>query len=317
MSTLVRKPTAIVGAGAVGTAFARALAAHRIPLTAIVSRTQADAKALADRVQAPQASTDVADVPARTTRVLFCVPDDALSSVAHTLAETPHRTAPWIAFHPSGAHPAEVLAPLRACGARLLSAHPLQTIPPGTPPSAFQGIQMTIEGDAEALTYGEALARLLGALPQRLASADKPLYHLAAVLASNGLVALLTTAQHVWQAAGLDPDDAFAALAPLIDTTWANVQRNGPAALTGPAARGDDATIDTHLRALRQTCTSESLSPLLDDASAEALYAALTETMLRIQQSQDRLSDDAAARVRARLRSARTPDLSGNDTAST
>mgnify|MGYP000066986681 CR=1 FL=1 len=316
MSTLVRKPTAIVGAGAVGSAFARALAAHRVPLTTIVSRTLADAEALADRVQAPHTSTDVADIPARTTRVLFCVPDDTLSAIAQVLAETPHRTAPWVALHPSGAHPAQVLAPLRACGANLLSAHPLQTIPPETPPSAFQGIRMTIEGDAEALAYGEAFARLLGATPQRLASNAKPLYHLAAVLASNGLVALLAMAQHVWQAAGLAPDDAFDALAPLIETTWANVQRNGSAALTGPAARGDDATIATHLRALSETRSSEMPPPLLHDASAEALYAALTEIMLRIQQSQDRLSPEDVSRVRARLRSASLPDFSGDDSAS-
>lgn len=314
MSTLVRKPTAIVGAGAVGTAFARALAAHHVPLTTIVSRTPADAETLADRVQAPRASTNVADIPARTTRVLFCVPDDVLSGIAHELSQTPHRTDPWVALHPSGAHPAQVLAPLRTCGATLLSAHPLQTVPPGTPPSAFQGIRMTIEGDAEALAYGEAFARLLGATPQRLASNAKPLYHLTAVLASNGLVALLAMAQHAWQAAGLDPDDAFAALAPLIETTWANVQRNGSRALTGPAARGDDATIATHLRALRDACASESSSSLLHESSAETLYTALTETMLRIQQSHGHLSDEDADRVRARLR---FPDSPVDDSTAT
>jgi predicted short-subunit dehydrogenase-like oxidoreductase (DUF2520 family) len=175
---------------------------------------------------------------------------------------------------------------------------------------------MTIEGDAEALAYGEALARLLGTSPQRLASDAKPLYHLAAVLASNGLVALLAMAQHVWQAAGLAPDSAFDALAPLIETTWANVQRDGSAALTGPAARGDDATIATHLRALSEARSSEMPPPLLHDASAEALYAALTEIMLRIQQSQDRLSPEDVSRVRDRLRSASLPDVSGDESAS-
>lgn len=301
MSTSVCVPTAVVGAGAVGTALAVALARHDVPIAAVISRNQADAEALAERVQAARATTAFAHLPARTARVLFCVPDDALSRAAQDLADRPHRTAPWIAMHPSGAHPARVLAPLRACGAALLSAHPLQTIPPGTTPDAFAGVQMTLEGDPEALPYGHALAQLLGATPRRLASDAKPLYHLAAVLASNGLVALLATAQHVWEAAGLPAEEALQALAPLIDTTWRNVQREGAAALTGPAARGDDATIAAHLQALHQAAASDTAPALLRNAPADALYAALTRAMLRIQQDRGLLSEADAARVRRRL----------------
>lgn len=316
MSTSVRAPTAVVGAGAVGTALAGALARHDVPITAVISRSQADAEALAERVQAARATTAFAHLPARTARVLFCVPDDALSRAAQDLADCPHRTAPWIAMHPSGAHPAQVLAPLRTCGAALLSAHPLQTIPPGTPPDAFAGAQMTLEGDPEALPYGHALARLLGATPRRLASDAKPLYHLAAVLASNGLVALLATAQHVWEAAGLPAEEALQALAPLVDTTWRNVQRDGASALTGPAARGDDATIATHLQALQQVAASDTAPALLQNASADALYTALTRAMLRIQQDRGLLSDADAARVRRRLSDPAPEDAASGDAAS-
>lgn len=312
----IREPTAIVGAGALGQTLAHALAEHAIPLTAIISRTQADAEALATHVNAPRASNRVANLPAETTRVLFCVPDAQLSDVARSLAETPHRTAPWMVVHFSGAHPANVLKPLRTCGAALLSAHPLQTFTPATPPSAFEGIQMTIEGDAEALSYGEALAQELGATPQRLSSKAKPLYHLAAVLASNGLVALLVLAQRVWAAADLNPDEAFAALAPLIETTWANVQRDGAAALTGPAARGDDATIAAHLRALQSLNAHKEDAPS-SDHTVEMLYATLTEVMLRIQQDQDALSKVDAGRVRTVMRHVRMPPSAKNDTPET
>jgi predicted short-subunit dehydrogenase-like oxidoreductase (DUF2520 family) len=258
-------------------------------------------------VQISRATTDITALPDRTTRVLFCVPDDELAHAAQALARAPHRQiqqhdTPWIAAHVSGAHPAQTLAPLRACGAILLSIHPLQTFTAATPPGAFSGIQMTIEGDDDAQAYGDALARLLGAIPQHITSNAKPLYHLSAVLASNGLVALLATARHVWQAAGLPRDDAFKALAPLVDTTWANVQRNGSAALTGPAARGDAATIAAHLRALKRVCSSGSAPALLRDNAAETLYTALTDTMLRIQHAQDALSEDDARRVRKHMR---------------
>ena len=72
-------------------------------------------------------------------------------------------------------------------------------------------------------------------------------YHAAAVIASNHLVALLGQAERVAAAAGV-PLEAYL---DLVRATVDNVAELGPAAaLTGPAARGDWATIDHHLAVL-------------------------------------------------------------------
>ncbi len=72
-------------------------------------------------------------------------------------------------------------------------------------------------------------------------------YHAAAAIASNHLVALLGQAERVGATAGVP----FEALMALVRATVHNVDELGPAAaLTGPAARGDNDTIDRHRAAL-------------------------------------------------------------------
>ena len=282
-SSLTHCPTAIIGAGAVGQALAHALARQGIPVVAIISRTASRAEGLAHAVNARQFGSDSAALPPSVERVLICVPDDAIATVACVLV-------PWIkecghdiiVAHTSGAHAAQVMHPVQEAGAQILSMHPLQTFTRSTSPTAFEGIQLTLEGDSKACAYGEALARCIGARPARIATEAKPLYHLTAVLASNGLVALLAVARHIWQEAGLDPDTVFRALQPLVETTWQNVQDHGTEALTGPAARGDAATIKTHLEALSQTEQSQ----LHFD-----VYKALTTVMVRLQQDLATSSD--------------------------
>ena len=72
-------------------------------------------------------------------------------------------------------------------------------------------------------------------------------YHAAACIASNHLVALMGQVERVAASAGLDLD-AFVGLARAALTDVAEL---GPAAaLTGPAARGDEATLDRHRQTL-------------------------------------------------------------------
>ena len=72
-------------------------------------------------------------------------------------------------------------------------------------------------------------------------------YHAAACIASNHLVALMGQVERVATSAGLDLD-AFVGLARAALT---DVVELGPAAaLTGPAARGDETTLERHRQTL-------------------------------------------------------------------
>jgi predicted short-subunit dehydrogenase-like oxidoreductase (DUF2520 family) len=70
-------------------------------------------------------------------------------------------------------------------------------------------------------------------------------------MASNLLVALEESASELVERIGVD--DARELLAPLVMRTAANWAERGPAALTGPVARGDRATVERHRAAIAET----------------------------------------------------------------
>src|SRR5436305_596031 len=91
--------------------------------------------------------------------------------------------------------------------------------------------------------------------------AHRAAYHAAACIASNHLVALLGQVERVAATAGV-PLEAYL---DLVRQTVENVAALGPAAaLTGPAARGDDVTIARHVAALPDG--ERALYELLSDA---------------------------------------------------
>ena len=166
--------------------------------------------------------------------VLLCVPDKAISDVARSLS--PGRA--WVG-HVSGATPLVALDPHE----RRFSLHPLQTFDRSGDPGQLDGAWGAITGDTgEALAVARELAATLGLQPFELADRDRTLYHAGAVFASNYLVTLHRAASDLLAAAGAPG----AALEPLMRRTIEN-----GFALTGPLERGDLATVEAHLRAIR------------------------------------------------------------------
>lgn len=235
---------AVVGAGRAGTAVAvrwRA-AGHEI-----VAASGGDATPDRAALHLPGVPVVPARAAAREAEVtVLGVPDDRIAQVADSLSGAiPDRA--WIA-HLAGAAGLDALA---GAGARRLAIHPLQTLPDVERAVArLEGCTVAVGADdEEGFALGERLARDLGGVPFRLTEAARPLYHAAAVLGSNDVVALSALALAAFERAGV-PDPA-AALAPLQTATVENVATVGPgAALTGPAVRGDAGTIEANLTAL-------------------------------------------------------------------
>jgi predicted short-subunit dehydrogenase-like oxidoreductase (DUF2520 family) len=130
--------------------------------------------------------------------------------------------------------------------------HPLQTFP--TVDAAIgrlRGTYCFYEGNEPALPLVEELIGKVGMRPVRIEASAKALYHAAAVMASNYLVAIMDAALAVAEKAGIERSTAWPALEPLVLSTIANISKMGPAeALTGPIARGDVETVKRHLEAL-------------------------------------------------------------------
>lgn len=285
--TTSRRAVAIVGAGALGRVLARRLTQQGYPVTAVLSRNRTSARALAREVGAAVGSDDWNDLPFDVSVVMVCVPDDAIPAVAASLADLPRDWASTVVGHTSGARTAEALAPLARAGAATFSFHPMQTFTSESDPSAFDGIYVGVEGDPDAVPFGAQLASDLGAQAVRVPTEAKTRYHLAAAVASNGLVALMGMVNEIIASAGLDADDGLALMRPLIERTQANVAAHAPeGALTGPAARGDLGTVNAHLEAL-----ATHLPHLLP------AYAALTNEMVRLAVRSGRLDAGQAEPV--------------------
>jgi predicted short-subunit dehydrogenase-like oxidoreductase (DUF2520 family) len=220
--------------------------------------------------------------------VVLAVRDDAIRPVAEALARAGAVGAGHVVLHLSGVQGQEALGPLVGTRAALGSLHPLQTIAePERAPERLRGAWAAVEGMPRAVAAAEELAREVGLRPFRIASRAKPVYHAAAVFASNYFVVVQAVAQRLLRHAGLPDADAWAALRPLVEGTLENLVRDGPlAALTGPVARGDDDTLRRHLASLAQ-----------DDA---LLYRVLGRAALELARKRG-LDEAAAARVAAAL----------------
>ena len=179
---------------------------------------------------------------------LLCVPDSAIAEVARTI-----EPGPWVA-HVSGATTLAALEPHE----RRFSVHPLQTFTRARGAEQLDGAwaAVTAEND-ETRARATWLAETLGLRPFELADSPRPLYHAGAAIASNYLVTLYRAAARLFSDAGAPPE----ALVPLMRRTIENGFE-----LTGPIARGDWATVDRHLEAIRQR-----------EPELEEMYTALAE----------------------------------------
>lgn len=187
-----------------------------------------------------------------TEAVFLAVPDHVVPEMAHALAA--HGPAPegCAAFHLSGALSTDVLAPLHASGYAVGSFHPLQAVAhPVTGAERIPGSWVAVTGAPEAVSVARRLAAALGSRILTVPESRRPLYHAAAVMASNFLPPLLDAACRMLEHAGVPYDDALPALLPLVRGTLANVEEHGlEAAVTGPISRGDVETVGLHLRAM-------------------------------------------------------------------
>ncbi len=231
-------PILLVGPGRVGTAL------HRAGTDAGLTVTLAGRGDLESPSGTPGAA-------------LLCVPDEEIAAAAESVLAA----HPGIRFvgHTSGATGLDSLPPT----ASRFSLHPLQTVPDGT--VSLVGAPAAVAGsDGPALELATGLAEALGMRPFEVPEESRAAYHAAASIASNFLVALEASATELLDAAGID--DGRELLTPLVLQTAANWSERGGDALTGPIARGDEATVEAHRAAIRD------VAPHL-----EPLYEALAE----------------------------------------
>jgi predicted short-subunit dehydrogenase-like oxidoreductase (DUF2520 family) len=150
---------------------------------------------------------------------------------------------------------------------RRAAVHPLVALPtPEIGARRLIGAWFAVAGDQLA----DKVVAALGGRAFVVDDDHRATYHAAAVIASNHLVALMGQVERLAE----EVDVPFEAYLDLAAATLANVGDLGPArALTGPAARGDEATIRRHLRAL-PTAERKAYRGMADAARRLATRAA-------------------------------------------
>jgi predicted short-subunit dehydrogenase-like oxidoreductase (DUF2520 family) len=240
-----RSRFALVGPGRAGTALSLALVARGWQATAVAGRSP-DARSTRNAAIALGAPAVPVEHAGRDAEVVVVATPDAAIAAA-TAALAPTLRAGALVLHVSGARSLrefDELVLIRP-DVEVGSLHPLQTLPSGEVGQArLARSWCAVDGPTERM---ERLALTLGMRPFRLDVDRRVAYHAAACVASNHLVALLGQVERLAAAAGVP----LAAFLPLVRATLDNVEELGTAAaLTGPVARGDAATVAAHIDAL-------------------------------------------------------------------
>jgi predicted short-subunit dehydrogenase-like oxidoreductase (DUF2520 family) len=171
--------------------------------------------------------------------VILSVPDDEISTIASQIPVSDD----YVVAHVAGSRRLDSLGAHR----RVASMHPLTTLPSGELGAArLVGATYCVAGDHLVL---EVVASLHGRVIT-LREDQRTAYHATATVAANHLVALMGYVAQLAKTAGLSLEDFL----PLARQALDDVAAVGPeAALTGPASRGDMATIDAHLAAIPES----------------------------------------------------------------
>jgi predicted short-subunit dehydrogenase-like oxidoreductase (DUF2520 family) len=211
-STLER--CAIVGAGRLGHALAAALRDAGLEVEGPLGRGA--------RPEAPV--------------VLLTVPDGEIRAAAEA-------TPAQLIGHCSGATTLEVFGDREG-----FSLHPLMTVTQGG--ASFAGAGCAVAGTSDrALELARGLAQALQMTAVEVTDEDRAAYHAAASIAANFLVTLEGAAERLAATAGVPRE----LLVPLARAALENWAANGAEqALTGPVARGDEATIARQREAIEQ-----------------------------------------------------------------
>jgi predicted short-subunit dehydrogenase-like oxidoreductase (DUF2520 family) len=210
----------LIGPGRAGLSMARALAAAGYRVDGILGRAD-----------------DQRDAAQGVHVLVIATPDDVVAQVAAGVRPAEG----CVVVHLAASLGLDALGP----HARRASLHPLVPLP--TPEIGARrlaaGVAFAVAGDPVA----EEMARALNGRPFAVDDANRAAYHAAACVAANHVVALLGQVQRIAESAGLEVDAFLDLSRAAVD----DVARLGPAAaLTGPAARGDWATLEGHRRAL-------------------------------------------------------------------
>lgn len=232
----------IIGTGRIAWHLGKRLKGKGLPVSQVISRTEEHVRDLAEALHASW-STDPADILPDADWVLMAVSDDAIQSVAASLA--PYVTNALVT-HTSGGTAGTILS---AAFQRYGVFYPLQSFSLEHTP-VWSKIPFCVDAAQEPdVLFLKKIAKTIGNLVYQVNDSQRAYLHVAAVFANNFTNHCFAIAEKI-----LDEKDLpFELLHPLMEETLAKALQDSPARMqTGPSVRGDSHVVQRHLEILRE-----------------------------------------------------------------
>lgn len=240
-----------IGSGNVAWQLAHAMDSHGHDIHQIISRSEKNARALAQKFGA-YFSDDIGMLYDRIDLLIIAVSDDEIANVAEQLANFNIPVA-----HTSGSVGIDALKPL---GSDYGVFYPLQTFSK-TKQVDFRNLPFLVEGNSPGMAerlFG--LASQMSNVVSELDSERRRKLHLAAVMVNNFSNHLFNLSADYLK----KEDIPFSYLVPLIGETVSALQTKSPhEAQTGPAKRNDQETITRHIEMLKDDPELQQLYRLM------------------------------------------------------
>ena len=242
----------IIGAGRVGQTIGRLAREAGYEITDVVCRSRRSERCRRSLHRRGQSATAARVRLSPADLILIATPDDKISEAVELVMNNTSSIGRAVALHTSGAIASDVLDRLTERGLATGSCHPLQTFESPTRALELAGRSyFCIEGEPRAVRAARRLVRRIGARYFEIPTEMKSLYHAAAVMASGGVVALLSISLELLERCGLSGLESKKVLMPLSRRNGRKRARGRPCArATGPVRRGDAGTVRRNMKSI-------------------------------------------------------------------
>ncbi len=228
----------IIGTGNLAWNIAEQLRHSSHKVVAVYGRNKTKAQEVAQLNHSTVVSS-ITDLPADVDLTLVCLTDRIIPEIAPQL-----KFLKGIIAHTAGSLPLSVLEP---AGNRIAVFYPLQTFTYAVK-ADWTGVWICLESQQTSdLAILRNIASGLSDVNVVLNSEQRQKLHLAAIFTANFTTYLQCIAENIL----LDSDMTYNAMIPLLKGVCTKISEIGPGnSITGPAVRGDIATINRHLALL-------------------------------------------------------------------
>ena len=289
-----------IGAGKVGFSLGKYFVSSGIFVTGYYSMSPKSAKSAAEFTNSRMYNS-LTDILKDSDTLFITVPDDAIGTVWEYMKNLDVKNKKIC--HCSGSISSAAFFDAENKGAYVYSIHPLCAVSDRY--NSWHDLKnavFTIEGSRQYLTQMQNLFTELGNTVAVIDTADKALYHVGAVMASNLVIALLAMGKDILKQCGFSEKTAQKAILPLFKVNTDNIVKYGLTnALTGPIERNDIKTVKRHLENLSKDFNQAQIYRLLSlklIQIAEQKYPQKNYTQIKEVLKDEKYSNDISATER-------------------